>query len=297
MLFILGMHRSGTSCLTGSLERSGLHLGPVDRHGGFQPHGTLERQDVMLLNERILRRAGWSWSDPPPAALHPTESEEAEIQSIVAQLESEEFGALKDPRLLFTLPGWRAAADEPAFVGTFRHPLAVARSLHERDGLSVDAGLDLWWRYNVQLAELHRELGFLLVEFDLVDRNAYARTVAGVASDLGLEPSERRIRDGLEPAWERTDVGADDPLPQAEAELYEYLRRNVYRPPTDGRWDTDDPGPAGLRPPARSEAWSRWLWSVGRRLPPRPRRVVRLMESGTARVLRLAERRDARRPD
>jgi hypothetical protein len=45
-VFILGMHRSGTSCLAGSLERCGLFLGDVSRSNVSNPRGTHELSEV-----------------------------------------------------------------------------------------------------------------------------------------------------------------------------------------------------------------------------------------------------------
>ncbi|WP_173204579.1 hypothetical protein [Sphingopyxis sp. BSNA05] len=42
-VLILGMHRSGTSCLAGALERCGLHLGDVRRTG------THNKRDILNL--------------------------------------------------------------------------------------------------------------------------------------------------------------------------------------------------------------------------------------------------------
>ncbi len=51
-------------------------------------------------------------------------------------------------------------------VGIFRHPLAVASSLQRRNGFSIERGLELWHRYNVELlAALERD-PFPLVDFD-----------------------------------------------------------------------------------------------------------------------------------
>ena len=48
-VFVLGMHRSGTSCLAGCLEHCGLHLGDV-RVG----HDALQEEAVELcLGERV----------------------------------------------------------------------------------------------------------------------------------------------------------------------------------------------------------------------------------------------------
>ena len=39
----------------------------------------------------------------------------------------------KDPRALLTMPFWHAAIPGLEFVGTYRHPYLVAKSLNSRD--------------------------------------------------------------------------------------------------------------------------------------------------------------------
>jgi hypothetical protein len=55
----------------------------------------------------------------------------------------------KDPRLCLLLPYWRTLLPvPPAAVFVWRNPLAVAHSLHRRDGMPLVVGLALWERYN-----------------------------------------------------------------------------------------------------------------------------------------------------
>jgi len=43
-ILILGMHRSGTSCLAGCLEEAGLYLGDVNLKAGFNKKGNRENR-------------------------------------------------------------------------------------------------------------------------------------------------------------------------------------------------------------------------------------------------------------
>jgi hypothetical protein len=166
-LLILGMHRSGTSCLAGALEQCGLFLGEVRRTGRFNTKGYYELAALTRLHEDILAANRGSWHDPPERP-----------QVTAAQLESLEQLAtlysyhrpcgLKDPRLLLLLDTWLALVAQPAaLVGTFRHPAAVARSLAARNGLSEDCAIRLWLRYNSELARWHQARPFPLIAYDL----------------------------------------------------------------------------------------------------------------------------------
>ncbi|MFD2233067.1 hypothetical protein [Phaeospirillum tilakii] len=66
-ILILGMHRSGTSCLTGMLEQAGLPLGEVNTVSRHNRKGNRENNEVMRLNDAVLAASGGRWDQPPPA--------------------------------------------------------------------------------------------------------------------------------------------------------------------------------------------------------------------------------------
>ena len=54
VIAILGMHRSGTSCLTGSLQEAGLELGEHHTWNPYNRKGNRENQDFVDLHDAIL---------------------------------------------------------------------------------------------------------------------------------------------------------------------------------------------------------------------------------------------------
>ena len=62
---IVGMHRSGTSCLAGTLEEAGLHLGNVITEAPHNAKGNRENRSIMDLHEELLVHSGGSWDRPP----------------------------------------------------------------------------------------------------------------------------------------------------------------------------------------------------------------------------------------
>ena len=64
---VLGMHRSGTSSLAGSLEEAGLHLGEVVTRADHNQKGNRESLAMRDLNDRLLEHNGGAWDRPPPA--------------------------------------------------------------------------------------------------------------------------------------------------------------------------------------------------------------------------------------
>ena len=65
VIAVLGMHRSGTSALVGSLQQRGLFLGRHSTRNTYNLRGNRENPDVVQLNEDILEHSGGSWHAPP----------------------------------------------------------------------------------------------------------------------------------------------------------------------------------------------------------------------------------------
>src|SRR6266576_5199367 len=97
VISVLGMHRSGTSCLAGSLEQQGLFLGEVNTSAPFNRRGNRERFDVMNLQEEILEASGGSWSSPP-AVVEWQEEHVERAQRILAEHAGQPVWGFKDPR-------------------------------------------------------------------------------------------------------------------------------------------------------------------------------------------------------
>lgn len=187
-IIILGMHRSGTSCLAGSLQQRGLFLGQVHESRPFNRKGNRENQQVMDLNDALLAANDACW-DRPPAQLHWEPAAAMARDAIVAQLEAGSDGApwgFKDPRTLLTLPFWRERLPHARFVGTFRNPAQVARSLTARDpSMPIQAAFDLWRAYNARLLALYAQAPFPLLDFD-IDRRDYLAEIDGLVRELDL---------------------------------------------------------------------------------------------------------------
>jgi hypothetical protein len=162
---VLGMHRSGTSCLAGSLEQQGLFLGEVNEAAPWNRRGNRESFAIMDLQSAILEANGGSWSEPPATVAWGTEHFQT-AREMLAEQAGEAVWGFKDPRTLLTLEGWRSLVPDVQPVGIFRHPLKVAQSLKDRNDLDVGAGLALWKDYNLRLVGFHHEDAFPVVSFD-----------------------------------------------------------------------------------------------------------------------------------
>jgi hypothetical protein len=64
-IVVLGMHRSGTSCLAGILDALGVRPpGPVVRNWD-NAHGHFEATEAIRLDEDVLAHSGASWLKAP----------------------------------------------------------------------------------------------------------------------------------------------------------------------------------------------------------------------------------------
>ncbi len=165
-LIILGMHRSGTSCLTGSLQEAGLHLGDVNQKTRGNEKGTRESMAVMELNDAVLASVGAAWDDPPDDGIVWREDHKAQRDQVIKATAHSPVWGFKDPRTLLTFDGWADALPDAKFIATFRDPYAVAGSLKSRDGFPIERGLKLWRAYNERLLSVCSERDVTVVNFD-----------------------------------------------------------------------------------------------------------------------------------
>jgi hypothetical protein len=190
---ILGMHRSGTSALTGSLEQHGLFLGRVSTRNRHNPKGNREAAEVQQLNEDVLRASGGAWHTPPPVVTW-NDDHRQRAKNLLSGYAGHDVWGFKDPRTLLTLEGWRALVPDLERVGVFRHPARVAASLERRNGMPAAQALGLWQAYNEILVSELRRQPFPLLCFD-EDPEALQHKLLAAAGALGLHehPAEERF--------------------------------------------------------------------------------------------------------
>lgn len=165
VICVLGMHRSGTSCLAGSLQQQGLFLGEHNTSAPWNLRGNRENLDVMKLQEGILEDSGGAW-DAPPAVVEWTPAQFEKARELLAAYADSPVWGFKDPRTVLTFDGWKRLVPDLQPIGIFRHPLRVAQSLEARNQLSLEKSLALWKTYNEHLLQLWQERSFPVLSFD-----------------------------------------------------------------------------------------------------------------------------------
>jgi hypothetical protein len=198
-VFIIGMHRSGTSALGGALEALGLSVGktvmPPSAEFG-NPKGFYENLAVVNLHDQFCRELGpgWDWATPLPIRRKRFRSELTERyrEKILVTL-VEEFGSerplIKDPRICKLLPLWRPLIKryfpEAMFLLPIRLPLEVAASLHKRDNFTMAHGVILWAIHVLEGERGCRGFRRFFTTYEKVLLEP-RQTVAELAHELGL---------------------------------------------------------------------------------------------------------------
>jgi hypothetical protein len=241
-VFVIGMHRSGTSATAEVLGQLGLglpsseELVPATR---TNERGHFESKTLVRLNERLLTAFGGTWSAPPllapgwerAASLDDLRSEAADSFAVAFP---ERPAAWKDPRNCIVLPFWRTVlGPDSAAVFVHRHPLEVARSLQSRDGFRLTQGLALWERYTRAACANLDGLPTLCTDYQRVldDPGAWCREVVtfltstGVAVDAThLDAMTTSIDVGLRHQRDTIDADVDTGLGTSHEALLSTLR-------------------------------------------------------------------------
>ncbi|HEX5716198.1 MAG TPA: sulfotransferase [Thermoanaerobaculia bacterium] len=180
---VLGMHRSGTSALTGLLDRMGFYAGPDESllaADEYNAKGYWELGELHAFNEDLLAALGGDWInalriDPQRLGDPARGSFLSRARELVSQLNSYGPWVIKDPRLCLLLPFWRELLERPLCILTYRDPLPVARSLARRHGLPILVGIALWEHYNRAALAASEGLPRVLVGYrELIDDPAAA---------------------------------------------------------------------------------------------------------------------------
>src|SRR5437899_838871 len=201
LLFVLGMHRSGTSALTGAFAKSGAFPGTqLMPATADNAEGYWECAPVVHLNEQLLLRQGARWDSvaPLPAGWMSLPFIE-EVREHAARIVASEFGdskfaVLKDPRLCRLLPFWRSVLDTAGFTSScvlmVRRPMEVAASLARRDQFAPEKSLALWYAHLVDAERDSRGLPRAMVAYDALLADVPG-TLARVCDDASfpLKPS------------------------------------------------------------------------------------------------------------
>ena len=157
-IIILGMHRSGTSALAGSLSELGIDFGKNIVEPSFDnPKGFFENEEIQNVNDSILEALDIKWDFPGNLEtdwqLHPEVKKlKSEAQNILnAEFADATVFCIKDPRMCHLLPFWLDILKEEKITTKclfiVRHPKEVAASLSKRNNISSNKSYLVYTSY------------------------------------------------------------------------------------------------------------------------------------------------------
>jgi len=243
-VFVLGMHRSGTSAVTRLVNMLGIPTALEDDLVPAKwdnPTGYWESSSLVDFNMRILTTVGsetgcpvWfepGWEHDP--RLIPLRHKAAEAFRRV-------FPAApwvwKDPRNCLTFSFWVAALEvRPVVVLVHRNPLEIAASLRARNGEETIYSLALWERYLRQALGALSDLPVLATSYEqlLADPPAWCEQARAFLAEAGAPALGRCDADALafvdsgmrHSAFTRADFLDHPGVSDAQREVFGALER------------------------------------------------------------------------
>lgn len=240
-VLILGMHRSGTSLVSGIINRLGIFGGEEEilgRSGEWNPKGYWEFRKLTQANNRILVALGRRWDRVSGLDETLFSRHQEQISRICEELAPtlSEFGeqgdwAVKDPRMCLLLPAWHSYLNNPLAVLVVRDPVEVAISLNKRNQMPLTVGIALWEIYMRSALQHSRSMPKVVVDYNALlqsperEIRALHEKLAGQGLDVSAMTEE--ILGFVDSSLYRSrkqDLKATALLNGKQAELYDQLR-------------------------------------------------------------------------
>lgn len=246
-VFIVGMHRSGTSALGSVIEPLGLSVGKtlMPPTADANPRGYYENLSIADLHDRFLTDLGRSWMDARPLPSRAFAGKAArlfrrELSPLILKEFAQERPLIKDPRLCTLLPLWLPLIEETfpdaCFLLPVRHPVEVASSLRKRDKMPMSHGLALWMLHVLEAEKATRGFPRAFSTYDQLLESP-AQTLDSLARKVNLP-----VGDHATIADSRIDSSlrhhAEQPWPENEADSDLIL--GVHEAMTSGASDMED---------------------------------------------------------
>lgn len=156
-VFVLGMHRCGTSMVAGLLKTLGVEFGPdsdLMPPNQYNARGFFEHIQLNGINVEIMVKFGGDWYAPPALPPGWEDSEQLDdIRKRAGERVQQFFGSsklwgFKDPRTCMTFPFWRKVLkDQVRVVVIGRNPIDSSRSLQDAQKILASKASGLWFKH------------------------------------------------------------------------------------------------------------------------------------------------------
>lgn len=221
-IFIAGYYRSGTSALSGALQRAGVKFYNEADPNEHNPLGFYEIPELIEFDVELFNKLGVDWTDVRGLPLG--WAGRADLATMLTRLDEilrrrfthgDRIWGLKHPHLCRTLPLYERAARQaghrPHVVHIFRDPWTAVASQSLKNGLTRAHALLLWMSYitNAERQARHLPRSWLTYQDLLAEP---ARELARLGTELALDLGDTAAAAG----YLTTQLNRSEPMPQAD---------------------------------------------------------------------------------
>jgi len=228
-IVVLGMHRSGTSALTGVLSLLGIYPGEnlLPAMEDVNPKGFWEHAEIVSIHDQLLGALGSAWYDVNPLPeqwwLTPiaTECRNKIVSVLHRDFSNHNIWVIKDPRMCRLLQLWQEVFRElgckPLYILSLREPNEVAHSLLKRDDLEEVESCLLWLTHMLEAEYQTRGQLRTFVNFECL-MSDWNKTIDEISATLHLtwpiqvEDAASNINAYLDPSLRHHTVGGGPSL-------------------------------------------------------------------------------------
>ncbi len=233
-IIILGMHRSGTSLVSGIMTKLGVNMGdelfPKDP---YNPLGHFEDVEFLKLNERILESAGGHCNEPPKYDIIIAQKQkfDEEIKNLVQRKDEREFWGWKEPRTSLTIDLYLPYISNPVFLFCKRDAAGVAESMHNRQEFPIDKGKllkELYDTFVVETCNRFPEIPVLEIYFEeLLNKPEY--WIRKVISFTQLQISSKQLKNAVSFVSSKDDLIKRSNRIKSKTIIINYFRHLLHR--------------------------------------------------------------------
>ncbi len=246
-IIILGMHRSGTSALSGILHDNGIFFGKTLMPPAFDnAKGFFENERILNINESIFRILGRQWHDTRPMPDDwLLESEILMLLKKAKELVEDEFSsarfiAIKDPRLCLLLPFWRKVLESHGYqikvIVLMRSISAIRQSLARRNHFNMAKTDMLAALHLLHAFKTSMDLNPTVLHFEKILKGN-VEELNELASIIGLSDQPLRM-EFLSPSLTAKPEGPENvghPIPEVDHYIQDlYITLNKWGKTTKG---------------------------------------------------------------
>ncbi len=151
------MHRSGTSMISGALNKLGIKMGNKFGKGIYNPLGYFEDSKFRDLNRKILKDAGGRWDQPPSEERILAQKNKCvdAIQNLING--KPKLWGWKDPRNCLTIELYLPYLNNPYFIVCYRKSAGVTQSFYRRYKMEYEKVIKLKKIYDERIEKFFKK--------------------------------------------------------------------------------------------------------------------------------------------